>query len=101
MSDESRGPDDESLAFTVASVWRAERVSCPHADVLKAWLGGSLPAEAAEFVAFHLDEAACPYCGAVVAELRARDEDAAEVRLEDVRHRLLRSTVTFLRQRGR
>jgi hypothetical protein len=101
MNDEAQVRDDDKLAFTVGSVWRDERVSCPHPDILKAWVGGSLPADAAEFVAFHLDEAACPYCNAVLAELRARDEDAAQAPLEDMRGRLLRSTVTFLRRAGR
>ena len=101
MKDEPEVRDDDKLAFTVASVWRDERVSCPHADILKAWLGGSLPVDAAEFVTFHLDEAACPYCNAVLSELRAQDEAAAVAPLEDLRGRLLRSTVTFLRRSGR
>ena len=90
--------DDESLAFTVASVWREERVSCPHPDILKAWLGGALPEGAAEFVDFHVRESQCPYCNAFVDELRAQDEDAQRTRLDDLRGRLLRSTVTFLRR---
>ena len=28
--------DDEALAFTVATVWREERVSCPHPDLVHA-----------------------------------------------------------------
>lgn len=98
MSDTAEPRDDEKLAFTIASVWRDERVSCPHPDILRAWHGGSLVPAAAEFVAFHLTESQCPYCNAVVAELRAQDEDAQRAPLEDMRSRLLRSTVTFLRQ---
>ncbi len=92
----SRGREEE-LAFTVASVWREERVSCPHPDLLKSWLGGSLEPGATEFVAFHLGESRCPYCSALVDELRAQDEDASSVRLEDVRDRLMRSTIAALR----
>lgn len=99
MSDAKEPRDDELLAFTVASVWREERVSCPHPDILKAWLGGSLPEDAGEFVAFHLAESQCPYCNAVVEELRAQDEDAQRAPLEGLRERLLRSTVTFLRRK--
>ena len=91
-------PDDDRLAFTVASVWRDERVSCPHPDILKAWLGAALPEGAAEFVAFHVGESQCPFCNAFVDELRAQDEDAQRAQLDDLRSRLLRSTVTFLRR---
>ncbi len=41
---------EEELAFTVATVWRDERVSCPHLDILRAWLGGALTGGAAGFV---------------------------------------------------
>ena len=37
-------------AFTVASVWREERVSCPHPDILQAYDAGALPGGAAEFL---------------------------------------------------
>ncbi|MCC6783482.1 MAG: hypothetical protein IT457_11635 [Planctomycetes bacterium] len=95
----SRGASsgDEELEFTVASVWREERVSCPHVDLLKAWLGGSLTGGAAEFVAFHVEESRCPWCAASIDALRAQDEDASRRRLEDVRDRLLRSTISALR----
>ncbi|MFO1051851.1 MAG: hypothetical protein U1F36_06520 [Planctomycetota bacterium] len=88
---------DEQLGFTVASVWREERVSCPHADVLRAWLSGALSGGGAEFVAFHVEESKCPYCRAVVDEMRSRESPAAERRLEDVRDRLMRSTIAALR----
>lgn len=90
---------DELLAFTVATVWRSERVSCPHPDLLRAYLDGGLPAEAAEFVAFHLDESACPYCNATLDEVRERHAAAAEPPLRDLRDKLLRSTIGALRQR--
>lgn len=88
---------DEELGFTVASVWREERVSCPHPDVIRAWLASALEGGAAEFVTFHLEESRCPFCCATVDDLRARDAEAQDVRLEDVRERLLRSTIAALR----
>ncbi|MBI5853134.1 MAG: hypothetical protein HZB39_19155 [Planctomycetes bacterium] len=101
MSGSDHGDEDPrreaDLAFTVATVWRDERVSCPHQDILRAWLGGSLTGGAAEFVAFHVDESRCPYCAAALDELRAQDEAASQVRLEGVRDRLLRSTISALR----
>ena len=89
---------DAELMFTVATVWREERVSCPHPDILKAFLAGALEQEAADFVTFHLDESQCPYCQAVVEDLRADETDAAQADFEGIRSRLLRSTVTALRK---
>jgi hypothetical protein len=90
---------DEALMFSVASVWREARVSCPHPDLLRAWRGGSLAAEAAEFLRFHVEESLCPYCGAVLEEMGARDADArAGQQLESMHERLLRSTVAALRE---
>ena len=92
---------DDALAFTLASVWRAFRVSCPHPDVLRAARLGGLPADAAEFVRFHLEESACPFCSAVAEELDSLDDEASRTRAEEVdsaRDRVLRSTMTFLRR---
>ncbi|MBL9076475.1 MAG: hypothetical protein JNL08_03160 [Planctomycetes bacterium] len=94
-----KGDDvDPDLALTVAAVWRQERISCPHPNVLQSHLQGSLPAGAAEFVAFHLRDSSCPYCNAVVDDLRAQDAGARTPQLEDLRDRLLRSTAAALRQ---
>jgi hypothetical protein len=88
---------DDALAFTVASVWREERVSCPHPDLLRAYLTGGLGGGAREFLAFHLQESQCPYCNAVVADLEAGEQAAQRRELEGLRERLLRSTVAALR----
>ena len=93
----TREQDDVQLAFTVATVWREQRVSCPHPDILRAWLADALPQGAMEFVTFHLRESCCPYCGAVVEEQQALAADAATPKLIDLRDKLLRSTVTALR----
>ncbi len=89
---------DAKLAFTVATVWREERISCPHPHLLQSWLQAGLDGGAAEFVAFHLHDSKCPYCNAVVDDLKARESDARNAGLEDLRDRLLRSTVAALRQ---
>jgi hypothetical protein len=91
-------PVDAKLAFTVATVWREERISCPHPHLLQSWIQGGLPAGAGEFVEFHLRESQCPYCNAVVDDLRERDNSAKAPALEDMRDRLLRSTAAALRR---
>lgn len=91
---------DPHLLFTVASVWRDERISCPHPHLLQSFEQGALTGGAAEFVRFHLTESQCPYCNAVLDDLRAQDDLAKAPALADLRDRLLRSTVAELR-RGR
>lgn len=95
------GPEDEELTLEVAVVWREERVSCPHPDVLRAFLAAGLDEDAAGFVAFHLQESQCPYCNATAEEIRAEAAEATTPKLEDLRKKLLRSTVAALKsQRG-
>ena len=77
-------------------MWRSERVSCPHVHVLQSYLQGSLDDGARDFVAFHLDESVCPYCNATVEDLKARDDDAKQPALADMKDRLLRSTAAAL-----
>ena len=89
---------DAKLAFTVAAVWRRERISCPHPHLLQSWLQGGMTGGAQDFVAFHLRDSQCPYCNAIVEELRARDDQAKQPALEDLRDRLLRSTAAALRR---
>jgi len=88
---------DARLAFTVASVWRSERISCPHPHVLQGHLQGSLEGGAKEFVEFHLNDSECPYCNATVDDLKARDDDAKQPVLTDMKDRLLRSTRAALK----
>ena len=100
-SSEDPAPEDidPKLAFTVASVWRNERISCPHPHVLQSYLQGSLTGGAAEFVKFHLEDSQCPYCNAIIEDLKARDDQAKQPALADMKDRLLRSTVSELKRK--
>jgi hypothetical protein len=89
---------DARLAFTVATVWRSERISCPHPHVLQSWLQDGLEGGAAEFVAFHLQDSECPYCNATVDDLKARDDDAKQPVMADMKDRLLRSTCAEIKR---
>lgn len=89
---------DPQLLFTVATVWREERISCPHPDILASWLTSALPEGATEFLDFHLRESQCPYCNAVVDDLREAEDGARTAARQDLRDKLLRSTVTALRR---
>lgn len=93
-------PDDEALAFTVATVWREERVSCPHPDLVHAYETGALEGGAQDFMTFHLNESSCPYCNAILEDLRSRQKDADHARMSDLKDRLMRSTVSELRRKA-
>ena len=92
-----RNPD-EILTFTVGTVWREERVSCPHPDVLRAYVTASLEEGAMQFLKFHLEECECPYCNAALEDIRLSDEEAAKPQFVDMRDRLLRSTRAALKR---
>ena len=94
-------PEQDALTFTVATVWREDRVSCPHPDIVTAFIAGGLDPDAGEFVRFHLEESQCPFCNSVRDDLAANAEHQAEVDLERMRERLLRSTVIALRKTPR
>jgi hypothetical protein len=98
MSQERDVDVEDQLAFTVATVWREARISCPHPDLLQSFLQDGLDGGAAEFVRFHLTESQCPFCNAVVDDLRAKEDAARSTPLEDLRDKLLRSTVAALRR---
>ena len=89
---------DALLSFTVATVWREQRVSCPHPDILQGFEAGALGAGASGFIRFHLDESQCPYCNAVLEDLRAAQQDAEQPELVDMKDRLMRSTAAALRK---
>jgi len=91
-------PSGEALLFTVGSVWREARVSCPHPDILRAWLADGLEKGASEFLRFHVEESQCPYCAATVEDFRAREAHGKQGPMTDLRDKLLRSTVAALRK---
>jgi hypothetical protein len=91
---------EEQLEITVGMIWREHRVSCPHADILRSFVDGALDAGAAGYVAFHVTECQCPYCGAVIDELRANGQGDTGRGLDGLRERVLRSTSIYLRPKG-
>lgn len=88
----------DELDLTVSTLWREERVSCPHRDLLQAYLDQALPSEAQIYVTFHVEEIGCPFCAANLEDLRACASDDREARVVEQEDRLLRSTRTFLDQ---
>ncbi|MBN2492358.1 MAG: hypothetical protein JXQ29_16035 [Planctomycetes bacterium] len=89
MADYPRHPDREEarLDMSISQVWAAERISCPHRDILRAYLAGGLEAAAQDYVAFHLEVIRCPFCLANLEDLDA----ATSAEKEELRQRLGRA----------
>lgn len=97
----SQHPDreDKAFAMNVAEVWVSERVSCPHRDILRAFLARSMPDGQRDYVGFHLETIECPFCCANVEDLQLADRnDAAELQgqVAEARERSLASSQVFL-----
>ncbi len=91
----------ERLMLTAGEVWREAGVSCPHPDILLAWKEGALAEGPSGYLRFHVEEAGCPRCQAVVEDLtrKARADSGREEELGSLKAKLLSSTMTFLRKR--
>ena len=101
MSDEEQIPVErvEFFALTVGALWRESRVSCPHRDILRAHHDNALESAQADYVTFHVEEAACPFCQAVLEDIAREDADAKSEHLETMRERLVSSTISMLREK--
>ncbi|HET6202877.1 MAG TPA: hypothetical protein VFI25_08760 [Planctomycetota bacterium] len=63
---------EEFFALEIGRLWLEERVSCPHRNLLQAFVEGrgSIEPAAREFVAFHVGELPCPACRVEVEDLK-------------------------------
>src|SRR5256885_10918197 len=62
---------------SVGAVWRRARLSCPSREQLGSFLLQALEPGFQDYVEFHLQTIGCPYCQANLADLQARQADAA------------------------
>jgi hypothetical protein len=64
---------------TLGGIWRRWRLTCPGRQQLGNYLLGVLPAEAADYVKFHVGDIGCRICRANLDDLaRQQRESAAE-----------------------
>jgi DNA-binding phage protein len=80
---------------SIGAVWRRERLSCPTREELGSYLLQVLEAEHREYIDFHLQVIACPYCQANLADLQARQKEPAPSAQERQR-RLFQSSAAYL-----
>lgn len=66
---EVRGKETAGL-HTLGAIWRRSRLSCPSRSELGQYVLGTLDAEAADYIRFHLATIGCRYCQANLADLQ-------------------------------
>ncbi len=86
------------LEQSLSLLWKRERISCPHRDLLSGYLHRSLPPEPSDYVRFHLEVVGCEFCQANLEDIR-EGEDKEEPALKKVRDDVLQSTTAFLKKR--
>jgi DNA-binding phage protein len=84
---------------SIGAIWRRRRLSCPTREQLGSYLLKVLDADLQDYIAFHLDTVACPYCLANLADLQTlQREPPPKTRAR--RRRIFESSAGYL-QAGR
>ncbi len=92
--DGSDQPDRSSELLT--EVWRDGRPSCPKRTTLGKYILGTLPEDWDDFVTFHADRLGCEFCAANLEDLNAEINAPSDELANQLRGRILESTVGFL-----
>ncbi|HEV3164752.1 MAG TPA: hypothetical protein VGZ22_12055 [Isosphaeraceae bacterium] len=61
---------------TLGAIWRRGRLTCPDRQQLGSYLLDALDPQLAEYITFHIDVAACPFCQANLADLKGKASQA-------------------------
>ena len=84
---------------SVGEIWRRQRLSCPPRQQLGSHLLGALDEGHAAYIDFHLNVVGCRYCQANLEDLRRETQKAQQqVPSQDLRNRIMQSTVGFFRK---
>lgn len=73
LEDVRQDRQDPSL-HTLGAIWKRGRLSCPTRQQLGSYLLEALAPEQADYVEFHVNVIACPFCQANLADLRGKSE---------------------------
>ncbi len=74
---------------SLGAIWRRSRLSCANRQELGSYLLEALDPEHAEYLKFHIEVVACPFCAANLADLTAKAErgtPAAQTRQKRIYH---------------
>jgi DNA-binding phage protein len=80
---------------SVGAIWRRQRLSCPTREQLGSYLLQALDEGLQEYIAFHLETIACPFCLANLADLQALQREPAP-KARERRRRIFESSAGYL-----
>jgi hypothetical protein len=89
MQERDRG--DHSLG----AVWRRERLTCPTREQLGSYLLQVHDEAVQDYIEFHLNAVACPYCVANLADLQALQQEPVP-QAKERRRRFFQSSAGYL-----
>lgn len=64
--------ESEGLTISVGALWVADRISCPHDDILLSFVNGGLGPSESDYISFHLETVGCPHCQASITQIEDR-----------------------------
>ena len=94
---EVRGRETAGL-HTIGAIWRRARLSCPNRAELGQFVLGALPADASDYVRFHLEQIGCRYCQANLADLQAAAEPGEDDQPVRRRTRYFQTSAGYLKK---
>ena len=80
---------------SLGAVWRRERLTCPTREQLGSYLLQVLDDGQQEYVDFHLNTVACPFCLANLADLQTLQKEPAP-KAKERRRRFFQSSAGYL-----
>lgn len=81
---------------SVGAIWRREHLSCPTREQLGAYLLRALEDDWMDYVQFHLEVIACPYCRANRDDLQSQTEQN-QPKAKARRQRIFQSSVGMMK----
>jgi hypothetical protein len=80
---------------SIGGIWRRQRLSCPSREQLGSYLLQVLEPGLQDYVRFHLETIACPFCQANLADLRHLSREPVP-RTQERRRRFFESSAGYL-----
>jgi DNA-binding phage protein len=80
---------------SLGAVWRRERLTCPSRETLSSYLLQVLDDDEQDYITFHLETVACPFCLANLADLEALQKEPAP-KAKERRRRIFQTSAGFL-----
>jgi hypothetical protein len=80
---------------SVGAIWRRQRLSCPTREQLGSFLLQALEPGLHDYVQFHLETIACPFCLANLADLRTLQKEPPP-KVQERRRRFFDSSMGYL-----